>query len=105
MTAMGERANRDTIRAGHRRALKRPATWNRTAFFPQAPRSLIEDCPGRWSDVAWGRWNWKDHITVGEGRAAVEWLEFTSRVARFEFISQVARFHCYRVYSLEEDLS
>ena len=27
-----------------------------------------------WTEVQWGRWKWKDHITLGEGRAALRLL-------------------------------
>ena len=44
------------------------------APFSRVPAELLEDIEG-WDFVAAGRWRWKDHITLGEGRATLQLLK------------------------------
>jgi len=39
------------------------------------PREVLEPGSMTWEPIAWGRWWLEDHITLGEGRAALALLE------------------------------
>ena len=44
--------------------------------FTKQPNDLFKNT---WSPVAWGRWQWADHITLGESRAVLVLLQRLAR--------------------------
>jgi len=77
-------------------ALRRPErALLQSAPFPRLPRGILDRRDTEWTLVDRGRWKWADHITLGEGRASLRWLET---------LAVVGECHRHRVYSLEDNL-
>ena len=77
---------------GKFRGLKRPdQRIGRTVPFTKLPDELF-DC--QWSPLLWGRWQWEEHITLGEGRAVLKLLNA---------LAGETRCHRHRVLSLQDN--
>ena len=59
------------------------------------PATLLNDSLLRWHPIDYGRWDFSDHITLGEGRAAVKISDLLSRRAEC---------HGMKVLSLEDNI-
>jgi hypothetical protein len=81
-------------RDGDLSGLRRPErAINRTVPFTKLPEALFSDAT-KWHDVAAGRWNYADHITLGESRTVVRLVQI---------LAKDARCHDHKVLSLQDN--
>ncbi len=66
----------------------------RRVSFSRMPKRLLDAPADDWKPVAWGRWLFSDHITLGETRSVV-------RLCRG--LAQCASAHRYKVMSLQDN--